>query len=428
MPYSPESFRKKLLFSALYFSEGAPIGYLWWAMPVRLRSAEVSLEDIGAFMAMLVLPWTFKFLWAPAVDSLQSRRWTLKHWIVAAQLAMGLTLVPLFWLDLKVDFDFVKWLLVAHAVCAATQDVSIDALCISITRHEPRGQYNGWMQAGMLAGRSLLGGGALVLIARFGDTFAIAALLAATLFSMVLLFVIPEVRSLHAPEAKSSIRESFHSMLQTLRYAFSHTTMWFGILFGLTGGAAYEALGTVQGPLMSDLGYSEEQIGWVFAFPNVAAMALGSVIGGYIVDRIGHRIFVPVSLALFVLGCATAGVVLLGHGGDAVETVGIRAHVFAASICLTSFNVGLFVASSYSLFMDLVNPKLASTQFSTFMGATNGCEAWSAKTIGILAATQGPSIGLWIMCLVSLLSTIMLVPMLRALRRAQAQDAAALPS
>jgi len=81
----------------LYFSEGAPIGFIWLAMPTRLRARDVPIEQITWLTAILVIPWTFKFLWAPLVDLLRGRRWTLRHWIIAAQTAMGLTLLPRPW-------------------------------------------------------------------------------------------------------------------------------------------------------------------------------------------------------------------------------------------------------------------------------------------------------------------------------------------
>lgn len=396
MSFSAASFRKKLLFASLYFSEGAPIGFLWWALPTRLKSSEVPLDAITSLTAILVLPWTFKFLWAPAVDAFQSQRWTLRHWIVASQLLMGASLLPLFWLDLRTDFELLKWTLLAHALCAATQDVSIDALCISLTKPEERGQYNGWMQAGMLAGRSLLGGGALILFAHFGNEMVIAALLAATLSSMCLLFLIPEVRAVQLSKEKTSVRESFRAMTLSLKSAFSHRTMWLGVLFALMGGAAFEALGAIQGPLLKGLGYSEGQVGWLFAVPYVMLMAIGSVIGGYLADKVGHRRFVGYSLLLFVIGTAFAGFLL--------QADNTHPDTLAVCVSLAGFAIGLFVASSYALFMDLTEPHLAGTQFSTFMGATNGCEAWSAKVVGILAVSQGNSVALWFMCGASLLS------------------------
>ena len=38
--------RRRLLFASLYFSEGAPIGYLWWALPTKLRAAGADIEQI----------------------------------------------------------------------------------------------------------------------------------------------------------------------------------------------------------------------------------------------------------------------------------------------------------------------------------------------------------------------------------------------
>ncbi len=168
---------RRLLFALLYLSEGAPIGYIWWHLPTRLRAADVPIERITALTAMLVLPWTFKFLWAPLIDTVRGARWTFRHWIIAAQVVMGLALVPLFWLDLQADFPLFSALLLVHAFAASTQDVAIDALAIATTRPGERGGINGWMQAGMLLGRSLFGGVALVVDQWVGSGVVIAALI-----------------------------------------------------------------------------------------------------------------------------------------------------------------------------------------------------------------------------------------------------------
>jgi hypothetical protein len=60
--------RRKLLFACLYLSEGAPIGFIWLALPTRLRAGGVAVEQITWLTAVLVLPWTFKFLGVPLVD------------------------------------------------------------------------------------------------------------------------------------------------------------------------------------------------------------------------------------------------------------------------------------------------------------------------------------------------------------------------
>ena len=133
--------KRKFLFFSLYLSEGAPIGFIWLALPTRLRSSGVAIEDITWLSAILVVPWTFKFVWAPLVDLLRSRSWNLRHWIVAAQILMGVSLVPLIWLDPVANFRILGAMLLVHAFAAATQDVAIDALCISATSDDLYGPW-----------------------------------------------------------------------------------------------------------------------------------------------------------------------------------------------------------------------------------------------------------------------------------------------
>ncbi len=169
MEIRPVNTKRKLLFTCLYLSEGAPIGFLWLALPTRLRASGVPIEQITWLTAVLVLPWTFKFAWAPLIDLLQNSRWSLRSWIVTAQSVMGLTLLSLLVLDPVSDFQQLSMFLLVHAFAAATQDVAIDALCISVTSPAERGEINGWMQTGMLLGRAMLGGGALVISPYIGN-------------------------------------------------------------------------------------------------------------------------------------------------------------------------------------------------------------------------------------------------------------------
>jgi hypothetical protein len=110
---------------------------------------------------MLVLPWTFKFLWAPLVDSFRTKNFGFKAWIISAQIFMGIFLIPLIFINPFESFTLFAALLFLHSFSASIQDVSIDALAINSVSVNERGSINGYMQAGMLLGRSLLGGGAL---------------------------------------------------------------------------------------------------------------------------------------------------------------------------------------------------------------------------------------------------------------------------
>lgn len=181
---------RKILFASLYLSEGAPIGFIWWALPTKLRMEGYPVDEITKFTSILVLPWVFKFLWSPLVDTIQSQRWTLRSWILLMQFVMGLTLLPLIFFNFAHDFSLLAPFLLIHAIAAATQDASIDALAISTVPPDERGSVNGWMQVGMISGRSLLGGGALLLENVFGQQMVLVALIMVIWFSSVLLLLV----------------------------------------------------------------------------------------------------------------------------------------------------------------------------------------------------------------------------------------------
>ncbi len=387
---------RKVLFGALYLSEGAPIGFIWWALPTKLRVAGVPVEQITVLTSLLVLPWVFKFLWAPLVDILRSSRWTLVSWIVAAQVTMGLALLPLLVIPLQHDFVIVIPLLLVHAFAAATQDASVDALSIATVPSSERGAINGWMQAGMLGGRSLFGGGALLLTGRIGDQVVIALLIAIVWSSMVLVLF----SKLEAPVAAgNALTMAGECRRFSIRFkeVLNQKSTWFGLLFALFSAAGFEAVGAVAGPYMIEKGISGEQVGLFFAIPVVIGMLGGALLGGYVSDRIGRKRAVAMFLILFVINIAAIS------ANDILFANELKWMVIALFSGLY-FCIGMFTSSSYALFMDITNPQLGATQFSAYMGVTNACESWSTFAVGKLNASYGFPSAFLAMGAVSLLS------------------------
>lgn len=409
MDFLATPMRRRLLFAALYVSEGAPIGFLWLALPTRLKSAGVPIEQITALTAVLVIPWTLKFAWAPLVDILSHSRWTLKHWILAAQVIMGLTLTPLIWADPVSDMSWLSLILLIHATAAATQDVAIDALCISVTSAEERGRLNGWMQAGMLGGRAAMGGGALVLSSYIGPVAVVFVLLSIIMFSAVLLLQSRVVSSSHLTDVPvqqaPSFRHRLKSVWSELKGALTGRQTWLALAFALTGPAAFKAFEVVIGPFLIDHGFSEREVGTFTAIVMIGAMVLGSLIGGRLADRFSRTSLVTSSLLFIVTSLSLLAISDLYFHANAIQ--------LQILIAATAFGIGVFTVAVYAMFMDLTRPAIAATQFSAFMGATNGCESWSTLLMGRLVAAYGYPVGILTLCGVSVLT----LPLLLGLRR-----------
>ena len=388
---------QRAFFALLYLSEGAPIGYIWWAMPTRLRAAGMPVEQVAALTSLLTLPWALKFLWAPAVDRLRNRRWGYRAWITLAQALMGLTLLPLALLPLSEITGIVTLLLISHAVAAATQDVSIDALAIATIPDDAYGRVTGWMQAGMLVGRATFGGLALTAEQWIGSQAVVLILIGCIWCTLAVVWHFPldHIKANARPDSDRTFAESLIAVL-------SRRATWIGLAIALLAGAGFEAVGGLMGPFLHDRGLDKETVGLFFAFPVVLCMIVGSLIGGWAADRWGHKALVQSS----ILAIALAIAVLVAAD---LNTSGIALMAAAAPIYLA---LGSLTASSYALFMDLTDPAIGGTQFSAFMGATNLCEVWSIALAGAIVSKSDYPIAFGCAAAISLIA-LPLVPFAR---------------
>lgn len=389
---------RRYALALMYLSEGGPIGYLWWALPTKLRAADVPVEEVAGLAALLTVPWTFKFLWAPLVDVFRSSRFGVKPWIVGAQTAMAATLLPLAFLDLLTDYRWVVGFLLVHAFCAATQDAAIDAFAIRTVPPDQRGAATGWMQTGMLTGRAVFGGAALMLEARLGQPAVILALVGTILSTMGVVLALPDRGS----GRSEPVRESLVRVWQKLVLVLGLRATWIGIALAAVSGAGMEAAGALAGPLMVDIQFSQEEVGRFFAFPAVAAMALGALVGGRYVDRV--RRTTGVKAAVVLVAVVVVGVAGAASAGSAWGVLVLLTLVYLL--------FGVLTASLYALLMDLTDPALGGTQFSTYMAAVNLCYVWSAAVAGQLAGAGGYALALSVMAALSLLT----LPLLSLLR------------
>lgn len=398
--------RRRLLFALLYFNEGAPIGLIWLALPALLRSDGVAIERIGALLFWVVLPWTLKFLAGPLIDSLSRLRGASRGLLIATQVGMAGTLLAAARYAGADDLDWLAWVLVAHAVCAAAQDVTIDALAIRWTTPDERGRLNAVMQMGLYVGRSLAAGmalGAVLGLAWKEACLALAAIQGLTIFVIALI----EWPANGAAEARAGMGVVGQAILNAL----GRPQTWLALAFAGLAGTGYEAAATLAGPWLIDRGVATESFGRWQAIGVPVMIVLGSQVGGLLADWRGHRLAAAAGLLGFVFAVfcfALLDVFAPQQMGGAASWIGLAAMYLA---------VGVFTVGSYAMFMDLTDARIGGTQFSAFMSATNGCEAWSLAVGSMLVARWGYAGSVALLCGVSL-SCLLLLPFLRPLATA----------
>ena len=389
--------RDRLLFAVLYFSEGVPIGFLWWALPSVLREQSMDVGRITSLTAALAVPWTFKFLAGPVVDRSVARGGKLRNWILTCQVAMGLSLLPLAaGADVPV-YSLLLGFVLLHACFAAVQDVAIDALCIRTVPAGNIGSVNGWMQFGMTAGRAAAAAAVPLLIHAVGWRAAIGLIVA--LIWVPMLFVVLMVRE--PPPSVATPGEPPSALVHVLSWALLPASV-----VALLAGTGFEASGALAGSLLVDLGFDVGSRSLFFGAIAPAGLAAGGLVAARLADGLG--LSRAVGLAVVVAAAAVAALAV-SVAGDPLPT-GRSLHVVLFGLVYVS--AGFLISSSYALFMNVARGRWRATRFSLLMALTNACETGSGFLGGRLVMSLGYSGSLGAMAALSLLS----LPFLRCVR------------
>ena len=109
------------------FSSGLPLFVLLNLMSAWLRKEGIDLKIIG-IMSLIMIPYTWKFLWAPFLD-----RFTLfnlgrrRGWMLLTQLVLILLISALGFLKPQYSMALVSLGALLVAFASASQDIVIDA-------------------------------------------------------------------------------------------------------------------------------------------------------------------------------------------------------------------------------------------------------------------------------------------------------------
>lgn len=378
MDLKPISTRTKLLWVALlYFAEGFPFGLLFDAFPVYFRIHGMSLTEIG-LLSVVGLPWTLKFLWAPLVDIVGSRR----SWIVTCQGLLALDLGLLLFLDPTATGNLAWGGLIALALLAATQDIAIDAYTIELLDQEEMGPANGlrvstYRVALIIAGGVFVGAAGLV-------GWQVAFLTAAVLLAILALISSYMPRIAQGPQ-RVPVTQSWstalaHGFLNPLKSLWQRPGVIAVLLFVLLFKLGDMALGPMVRPFWVDREFTPLQIGIIPGTVGVVSTILGALLGGRLTKQWG------LFRALWVLGVAQAGSNLFYAVTAALPRSDLL--MYGASI-VESFCGGLGTAPFLAFLMSICDKRQAATQYALLSALFGLGRSLSGGFSGILTQSVG---------------------------------------
>jgi PAT family beta-lactamase induction signal transducer AmpG len=300
-----------LIVILLGFSSGLPLALSGATLAIWMTESGVNLRTIGLY-ALVGLPYTLKFLWAPLVDALDipilsrtlGRR---RGWLVFSQLLLTAAILFLALQDPSVSLWPVALGAVLVATASATQDIVIDAFRVeSLDTNEQAAGMAGYVAAyriGMLAS----GAGVLTLtwwLKQIGvpentvwmwGLFAAAALMALGLFASLMATepaapadVVDRKRD---PISRVAIT-AFGAFKEFLTRPEAIAILLFVVLFKFCDAFA----GVLTAPFIIDIGFDKLTYATVVKFVGLASALAGGFAGGMIARVL------PLSTSLWVGG------------------------------------------------------------------------------------------------------------------------------
>lgn len=348
---------------ALYFAQGVPWGFVAITLVAWLGERGMSTEEIGGLMALATLPWSFKWAFGPLIDAVPLPGGRRRPWILLAQAAMALTIGAMAAFgDLAAAPKALAMVIFLHNCFNAMQDVAVDALAVDLLDEDERGRANGLMYGSKYLGGAVGGAGLAQLIAGAGmrtALFAQTALLCA-IFLLPLLF--REGATRNTNPAGGGVARA-RALLGDLLRAFSLRSTLVGAGLALSVQLAAGVLSTIAAVFYTQhLGWTMEDYasvtgGWAIGFGLV-----GSIGGGWIADRIGHRRMIAIASVLL-------GSLWIGFGST--ESLWSNRSVVVGVLLAESLLQALVSVGLFALFMDIAWPRVAATQFTAYMAMLN---------------------------------------------------------
>jgi PAT family beta-lactamase induction signal transducer AmpG len=377
--------RRMLICIFTGFSSGLPLYILISLLPAWLRSEGVDLKSIGLF-ALIGLPFTWKFLWAPLFDRYSPPLGRRRGWLLITQIAL-LASIPVFGnLNPKLDLWTIAYLATVVAFFSASQDIVLDAFRRELLPDVELGignavHVNAYKIAGLVPGSLSL---ILADYLPWNTVFLVTALFMLPGLAMTLLVTEPQLKQGAPKTLRQAVVEPFHEFITRNGWNSALLVLAF-IFFYKLGDSMATALAT---PFYLDMGFSKTEIGLVAKNAGLWPSVIGGLLGGAWMVRLG------INRALWVFG-AVQMLAILGFAWLAV--VGHSLPWLAVVIGVEAFGVGLGTAAFVAYIAHTTHPLYTATQFALFTSLAAVPRTFANAATGWLVEWMG-WVGFFLFC------------------------------
>ena len=332
---------------------GAMGGFLGVTIAYLLSQGQVSAADIATLVALGYVPHTWKFAWAPLVDTTLTR----KRWYVLGALLSSIGIAAMG----AVPAEAASLSILAVVVLVANVGntfvcMGAESLMAYATDETRKGRAAGWYQAGNLGGYGIGGGAGLWLAQELSQPWMAGACLGlACMLCCAALFFVPEFRLTHR---LAGIGRNLLDVGRDLWAVARSRRGFLGLLIcflPIGSGAASNLFAA----LADDWHATVHTVELVTGVANGVVSGVGCIVGGYLCDRMDRK----TSYALYgVLQALCAVAMALAPRTEAMYIV------FTLTYALIT---GLTYAGFSAVVLEAIGRGAAATKYNVFASLSN---------------------------------------------------------
>jgi len=357
------------------FACGLPLLLTSTVLQAWMKDEGVDLTMIG-LMALVGIPYTLKFLWAPFFDrftisSLGRRR----GWLLVAQIALAFSIAGLGFTDPGQNPVMMVCAALLVTFFSASQDIVVDAYRREDLADTELGLGSSLYINGYRVGMLLASGGGLILADHLPFTMVYGIMAACLLPGIITTILTPE--PLISEGKPKTMKEA---VIEPLVEYFSRENAILILAFILLYKLGDTMASAITTPFYLDIGFSKTEIGAVVKLFGFWATLAGSLIGGVFMLRMG------INRSLWIFGflqaISTAGFALLAH-------IGYNLPVLSGVIAFENLTAGMGTAA-YAAFMgSITNKRFTATQYALLSSLMGVPRVLASAPTGFMAKYMG---------------------------------------
>ena len=315
---SLKSINPWLWVPTLYFLEGIPYFLVNNISMVMFNQMGVPNGEMSFFTTLLYFPWALKFLWAPFVDLIKTKRW----WFITMQFVMlGLAALTILAIpqpdpatiaatatEVKL-FTGVLISFIIMAFASATHDIAADGFYMLALTSGVQAAMIGWRSV-FYRLSNVFCNSALIAIpgivydwtikqgeANMPLAWQVTMLITTIIFTLMAvwhLFFTPRPDT-DKPNADTSVKEIITGFGKAFATYFTKPALWVAIAFMLLYRLPEGFLLKMIYPFLlgsrevGGLGLTMQEMGVVYGIIGVIFLLLGGILGGYYISRVGLK-------------------------------------------------------------------------------------------------------------------------------------------